>query len=137
MKRDSVLEQLVIEEATNLRNKATSKELSKLDYENLAGESTTWCIYGQMTGNCESLRAFKLIKKCAKKVYEVTNNINRFKNLELNGAPKIVTYSSRNSYYFSPIEIFVNKYKPKFNSESRKIKKLVSFLKGDTQELIF
>jgi hypothetical protein len=55
----------VRKEAEALRVHATKEELNKLDFENLDYSDRTRCIYGQMTGNCFSLRSAELINNCA------------------------------------------------------------------------
>lgn len=137
MKRDLVLEELVIEEATNLKKYATKEELSRLDYDNLDGDSKSRCIYGQMTGDCSSYRANELIIKCAQKVYNTTDTDDRIVKSVLNGKPyKIDKVNERLDFYISPIEKFLYKYKRGYK-ESTKIKKLVNFLQDKTQELKF
>jgi hypothetical protein len=55
----------VYEEAARLRQFAKKSELAKLDFDDLRPEVKTLCIYGSMTGNCDSLRSVELLKKCA------------------------------------------------------------------------
>ena len=59
------LKNKVIEEAKNLLVHATAKERAKLDFKDLMPQSHTHCIYGQMTGDCFSKRATKLLNLCA------------------------------------------------------------------------
>lgn len=122
-----ILCSLVIEEATNLREYATKKELNKLNLKNLYPSCTDTCIYGQMTGDCYSARAHKLISMCTSKIYK--GNLRYFK---LNGNPKTETLSERlylvNEYY-SPIEIFIA------NCLSEDKKSIINFLKGKTKTL--
>lgn len=138
MKRDLVLEQLVIEEATNLKRYATKEELSKLTYKNLDGGDQTLCVYGQMTGHCRTKRSYKLIRKCCKKIYEVQNHLNVITGSILSGKPKVlIDIYDRLDYYISPIEKFLYIYKPNLVKKSIKIKKLIDFLKDETKELKF
>lgn len=138
MKRDLILEELVIEEATNLKKYATKEELNKLNYETLNGGSVVNCIYGQMTDNCLSQRSQNLIIKCCKKVYKIVNENNRIKTSILNGKPKKLKVSfDRLDYYTSPIEKFLDLYKPDIFTKSTKVKKLIDFLQDKTQELKF
>lgn len=139
MKRDQVLLNLVVEEAVNLKKYATKKELSKLDYTHLAGNHPDNCIYGQLTGSCNSARAYRLIRKCCDKVYkeeESADIILLGKNL--NGKPKkLECPSSRLDYYSSPIENFLIRYKKEYIDSSIFAKKLIKFLKGEIDELKF
>ena len=139
MKKDPILEELVIKEATNLKKHATKQELAKLDYYRLSGDSITNCIYGQMTGNCGSSRSYRLIKKCCIKVYNVNKGYsNILIDNTLNGKPEnLKRPSDRLLYYVSPIEKFLYFYKKDSDTNSTKIKKLVAFLKDETKELKF
>ncbi len=137
MKKDKILEELVIEEAINLKKYAKKEELDKLDYDNLDGDCAYKCIYGQMTGDCESNRAYNLIKKCAIKVYNVTSDEDRIETSVLNGKPKnLKNYSDRLEHYISPIERFLFFYKSSQEVKSTKIQKLVKFLRDETKELV-
>lgn len=57
----------VRKEAEALRVHATSEELGRLSIDSLNPENMDNCIYGQITGNCHSVRAKELIKECAPK----------------------------------------------------------------------
>ena len=135
--KDLILEQLVIEEAINLKLHAKKSELQKLNIYYLNGDNSKTCIYGQMTNHCESERALTLIKKCAIRVYNI--GINDTFNGELNGSPLEINVKANNRllHYISPIEKFLYKYKPSEYSNSIKINKLVAFLKNETQILKF
>ena len=136
MKRDKVLDELVIEEATLLKKHATRQELNNLDYDNLDGSYKYSCIYGQITGNCTNKRANQLIYKCAKRIY-LSDEEDTFGG-KLNGAPeKITNDSNRLFYYVSPIEKFLYMYKKHTDLQSTKVRKLVKFLKGEIDQLTF
>lgn len=141
MKRDLELEALVIEEAKNIKNYAKKEEIDNLKYDYLAGYSKHDCIYGQMTGDCESERSYRLIHSCCNRVYSTQNTptgSNTIISSKLNGKPKqLGDYCNRARYYVSPIEKFLYLYKRDRNFHSTKIKKLVKFLKGEIQELKF
>lgn len=138
MKKDLILEELVIKEATNLKKYATKEELAKLKYKDLDGDSVISCIYGQITDSCLSKRSQDLIIKCCEKVYKTDASDNRIVNAILNGKPKKIKFSHhRLDYYASPIERFLAIYKPDEWTKSIKIKKLVDFLQDKTQELKF
>lgn len=89
--KKEILEQADIE-ARNLKKHAKKEELISLDFEKLDPESKSNCIYGLMTGNCNSKRAKSLILKCAKKVLVKSNEEKYFNNslvdYVLNGKPK-------------------------------------------------
>jgi hypothetical protein len=50
-------------EATHIRDNATKEEKSRLDFDELKPKTISNCIYGQMTGFCESKRAIELYPK--------------------------------------------------------------------------
>lgn len=138
-KRNEVLLQLVVDEATKLRKHATKKELNNLDYEGLIGESAYDCIYGQLTGDCKSGRAYGLIRKCCTKVYSEEKG-NNLRAIDLNGKPKVLSeegIGDRLYYYSSPIENFLVLYKADLFDNSVYVKRLVKFLKGEINELKF
>lgn len=58
-------------EAKALREHATKEELGKLDIRNLDANNPHCCVYGQLTGDCDSDRATVLMKRCAN-VYFMT-----------------------------------------------------------------
>lgn len=131
------LQKLVIKEATRLKKHATKEELSKLDFDTLHPDHWQRCIYGQMTGDCFSQRAYELILECAPRVYVAPLSDSTSCGLEpdgkLNGKPHSIKHHSvRGDYYFSPIERFI--YLP---GNKGKTKKLISFLKGKTTKLEF
>lgn len=55
----------VRKEAEALRVHATKEERERLDFSNLDPEVYDECIYGQMTGDCNSFRGIQLIEICA------------------------------------------------------------------------
>jgi len=60
--------ELVTKEAINLKANATQEELDNLNFNCLLPSDSTQCIYGQMTGNCDSKRAVELIRLSCKRV---------------------------------------------------------------------
>lgn len=137
------LEELVIQEAINIKKYAIPSELKKLDFHQLDENHVEKCIYGQMTGNCENPRANQLIDLCALKVYiPEIKAISNLTNYRLNGAPKDVKYSrtirhKRLLHLISPIERMLFLYLDKSKPKTKKVQKLVAFLKGDTDVLVF
>jgi hypothetical protein len=132
----TVLEKLVVEEATKLKQFATKEELDNLDYEYLDGNDFNNCIYGQMTDCCNSKRAYTLIQQCCERVYEA-GEADTFSG-KLNGKPKELDNAfTRTLHYVSPIEKFLYKHKEDIFIDSPKIEKLVQFLKGEIDVLNF
>lgn len=56
----------VLNEINLLKQNATKEELSQLNFETLNPDNGRLCIYGQITGDCFSNRAFELIQTCCK-----------------------------------------------------------------------
>lgn len=129
---------LVIEEAKALKKHATKEERAKLDYENLDAEHYSKCIYGQMTGDCYSVRAHQLIGVACKRVYVKDINKPSFKvgeNTKVNGKPKFTgDYLGRAGHvWLSPIEVFISKAEA--NGEHALLERLVKFIKGEIKSL--
>lgn len=132
----SVLFQLVKEESASLLKHASKTELSKLDI-NKVDNSRSSCIYGQMTGHCNSRRAIQLIKECSSHVYNVVNRC----ELTLNGSPKDKDRGNGiGIFFFSPIETMLQEidtrqqYYPFKVTDN--IRNLVNYLRGETDELV-
>lgn len=119
------LQDLVREEATNLKNAATAKELDKLNFETLCPSDEEYSIYGKMTGHCFSSRADDLIKKCCNEVLQSDSRHTVIKNISV--FDKTI---SKNRIYLSPIE-----YYSMAGSEVSN-KNLISYLKGEADTLI-
>jgi hypothetical protein len=131
-----LLKQLVVEEATKLKQYATDKELVKLEFSTLDPSFPNTCIYGQMTGNCFSERSKDLLLLCAKPYRRMGIN---------NGKTRATSFKTRyvgstfnpfkvpnREIIYSPIECFI--------SEDEKVcgqgrEKLIDFLQNKTQTL--
>lgn len=118
---DMELKQLVVDEATKLKQHATADELAGLDFERLDPRSPSMCIYGQMTGDCRSDRAIELLVLCA------------------------VSYALRAFYYKKPSSIILREFTESLGAysaiefyiyqEAAKNKTLINFLKNKTTTL--
>lgn len=117
------LTELVRQEAANLKKFAYKKELKNLDFNELNPLEYSRCIYGQMTGHCNSPRAIKLIRQCAEKVIESVGPVSQ--SNEINGSPK----NLKRYMFWSPIEVFVT------HAIEKKNKALIDYLKGETKTL--
>lgn len=126
------LNNLVKKEATLLRENATSEEKSRLNFNFFNPTMVDSCIYGQMTGHCDNLRANELIEKSCPRVFNNDKNgsLNE-DDIRLNGSP---INRSRHSYW-SPIEIYVYKNRHGVNVQNNKY--LINYIKGDTDKLKF
>ena len=111
------LKELTIKEATNLKQHITEQEKQKLSKKTFNPASVGFCIYGQLTGWCDSPRAIQLAKLCIGKVSVK----------ELDGS-RISTTKPKNNNRFSPLEVYI--YKHRGSGE-----KIINFLKGETDTL--
>lgn len=58
-----------------LKQNATESEIARLNINSLNANDINLCIYGQMTGDCTSLRAKDLMDKSCKRVFSRTFKI--------------------------------------------------------------
>ena len=134
-KRDELMQELVKTEASNLRRKATKDEIGNLDFYYLDSSNVTACIYGQMTGDCFSERANKLIVSCAERVYRFSSksgkdfNTDVLEKNKINGKP---TLEGRD-HYFSPIEVFIHNKKNRDNGNNERLVKYLEMVKGNRE----
>lgn len=107
----------VAAEATALKEHATAEELAKLDFSNLSANDVARCVYGQMTGYCDSERASILIMQCAPKLYNALydGQTHPIKDFE--------------TFYWSPIEKYIL-------GDDAKNANLIAFLKGERKDLV-
>lgn len=125
--------QLVVEEATNLRDKLKEEERDNLNIETLSPKYGTKCVYGQISGDCLNDRAVSLIKKCCSRMCTSNTVLKGYNNLTgatINGSPKrLYRYS-----FWSPIEVFIAQ---KGNRGNGNNKMLIDFLKKKRKTLRF
>jgi len=112
------LKELVVKEATNLKENATSEELARLDFETLNPRYYDHCIYGQMTGSCFSYRSLDLLKQCAVPYSDFT-----YRKVE----PEYL-FADNGSRSFSPIEFYIDQTDAQNDT-------LIDFLKGKIETL--
>lgn len=120
----------VIEEIHAIKTHATDEEKSKLDFHTFSPYNSQNCIYGQMTGECRSERAVKLIELCCKRLYSINES-------EINGTDinLLVEDAKSNGYeyksfgekWMSLLEHFIQHYSDNY--------RILNFIKGKTNEL--
>lgn len=126
----------VKKEAAAIRRNAAPDELNNLNIKEFNPLNEEECIYGQMTGNCRSIRAVDLITKCCKRFFknEVFGEFDDCKSdVEfsealgtcVNGKKSETPYSLE---YISSIEAYIAL--PTANT-----KNLIAYLKGETNDL--
>jgi hypothetical protein len=111
------LKEDVQKEAEALRVHATKEERERLDIETLDPANTKLCVYGLLTGDCDSPRASRLIKECAP-IY-ITGESDE------DGMETVAEFKS---YHYSPIEYYIAL--PEANNAN-----LISYLRGETETL--
>lgn len=137
----SVLEELVIAEATNIKKLALKRELKKLDFCNLVPDDHKSCIYGQMTGDCYGERAYELIRKSCTSVVDADYDNFKGELLDFNERAKVMGVEKTKEFndefrysFYSPIEVFITRKRNKKNGNNAK---LIAFLRGETDKLDF
>lgn len=114
----------VLEEAIHLRENATDEEKGKLDFDALRVSKNDRCIYGQMTGHCDSERAAELYKSKYNSVgtrSAENKGLTTFSELkELNPEGEFEEHVA----WFTPIEVYIT-------MKGAKNKSLIRFIKGE------
>lgn len=122
----------VVKEATKLRDTATAEELELLDFDEFDPLDVESCVYGQMTSECTSRRAVRLIRSCATKILFAAGGTPCEASCSLEHCSKKDFESERRigivSHYFSPIEIYIAQ-------DEADSKHLIDFLKGNVDTL--
>lgn len=132
------LKEDVRKEAEALRVHATIEERERLDIDELEPQFLDHCIYGLMTGNCNSERGVELIGKCACRyikdgglTYIAMEGFERIQRF-VNGDKVDNLYAIRNDdnedIHYSAIEAYI--LLPEANNAN-----LISFIKGETEAL--
>lgn len=129
----------VRKEVDAVKLNATPNEIARLEFKKLEPTSFTRCIYGQMTGDCQSLRASELILLCCPRYFE--NNLGNYESLEdavgeVNGKQiagigspeKLYQHRSDWLIHLSALEAYI--LAPEAKSEN-----LIAYLKGETDTL--
>lgn len=131
----------VRQEAQALRENATKEELAKLNFDKLRPSRPSGCIYGLMTGHCDSRRGTELIFICCPRyvnnpqskctpLKNLVEHVNGSKIKGVESADDFYDHRERGFYHLSAIEAYI--MSPEGNNEN-----LISYLKGeiDTLEL--
>lgn len=130
----------VKKEARALRENATKEEIGLLDREEFDPSDLNNCIYGQMTGDCQSERAAELIHLCCPRYFENNQNIvyesiegplsetNVEKIAGIDSAAELRDCRTGWLTYLSAVEAYI--MTPEANTEG-----LISYLKGESDTL--
>jgi len=128
----------VREEIENIKKHATIRQIGKLDFDSFDASEPALCIYGQMTGNCFNMPAFKLIKKCCVRYHledgscgynfsRIKNYINGTKQKPLSECDRKYNDRIHNRHY-SALEAYITFGEAK-NEE------VLAYIKGETETL--
>ncbi len=101
------LKKLVVDEALALRKYCTDEEKDRLDYEGIIPTKSSFCIYGQITGDCFSGRATELLNKCTKAYSGSIRQIKLLKKPEKFCSENRVCGISTPNNRYSPIEFYI------------------------------
>lgn len=135
----------VTHEVTMLKQHATIVELSELNFDTLQPSNTRRCIYGQLTGVCNSKRAKDLMDSCCIKVMDnITLGTIQgvdidFPTFKINGEYAGQTWSTSIKFnnmqvkyrmygYLSALEAYIV-------TKDAKNEHIIQFLRGEVSEL--
>jgi hypothetical protein len=110
-------------EATHLRNNATKEEKSNLDFDSIMPTYADQCIYGQMTGNCNSDRAKELYPKIFD--VDVLSNNSVQKAAETS---RTLEKEEDGFFYYTPIEVYIG-------AKDSNLAGLLKYIKGINKTL--
>ena len=120
----AVFLKMVQEELDSLRKNVTKEELNDLDFKSLDVEQEDCCIYGQMTGRCDSERAKELYPK-------VFYGINK----EAVDYWRVVRYFPFSKHSFIEGNNYTALEKYLFMVKEPQHKKVINYLKGELSEI--
>lgn len=118
LKKDFLIE--VMSEIDRIKSKATKEEISLLNFKSFNHYSSGSCIYGQMTGSCDSRRAEKLMRKS-------------YANISLNLISKKDNFKDQDfqkGCCFTALEKYL------YMVGATMHEKIIKYLKGEINELI-
>jgi hypothetical protein len=118
MKKETFIKK-VQKELDKIKKRATKEEIDKLDFNSFRYDSQVACIYGQMTGDCDSVRATEIKKKTFKEIDGFGDH----------SGYKFEQQDFKKGKEFTALE----KYLFMVNSETHK--EIIQYLKGETKEI--
>lgn len=112
----------VMDELDHIKQNATQEEISKLDIAVFSPTSRRSCIYGQMTGDCQSNRAKELYPKSLPTLGSKGESLSEGVEY-MNGMKRYL-----NDEYFTPLEAYLP-------LERANPKEIIEYLKGETETI--
>lgn len=125
----------VAAEAKALREHATKEELGRLQLHALDPMHTDYCVYGLMTGDCQSDRACDLIGNCCQRFFvnegvqlpkTVTTILKRVNGKKLKSVKEDRAFAIN---HLSAIEVYIGQS----NAQN---KNLIAYLRGEREDLV-
>lgn len=114
----------VIAEIKRIKRLATDEEIAKLNFSRFEHWSSCDCIYGQMTGHCDSKRANEIMPK---KFADVDAE---HSTIHVNHKYKFSDQSFKKGTYFTALEKYL------YMCPKTTHKHIFDFLKGKTKTLV-
>lgn len=120
--KKSVFLEMVQNELDTIKKRATKREIGRLNILTFNHKFHDLCIYGQMTGYCESKRAKKIMVKTFENVVKSLKDCNS----DFLSFSKQDNKTSKDlSYGFTPLEKYLYMVKKPMH------KKIIQYLKGE------
>ena len=112
----------VRKELKHIKANATKEEIDKLDIIDLDPSSAAHCIYGQMTGQCDSTRACELSSKISSEL----------RNIKISDTgSKYYTFLEVYIYEYTYVHEFETEEVEANNASTRHLNHILRYLKGD------
>jgi len=118
---------MAVSEIENIKKFATPGQIQKLNFYTLNPNSGFMCIYGQMTGFCNSDEAISLIKQCAA---PISSNFWLNYWQEANSAFIDIDEFDNTRTYFTPLENYICFCEPE------NIMRIIAYLRGEQDSLL-
>lgn len=119
MNKNEELKRAVLKEVEALKKHATPEQISELNLLEIDPNSSTNCIYGQMTGNCFSVETAELVRLCA---MPYSDSISEFKS-------PVDKFNDPEVRSFTALEFYIT------FAEKSCLKKIVLFLQDELKKL--
>lgn len=130
----------VAKEAKALKEHATNRELSNLDFESFDPGNPNECIYGQMTGICTSPRAHELIANCCIRLVdnEKYDDSDGFETIaeSINGEVESVEQLNEKRDKSGCALLYVSTLEAYIMYEGADNENLIAYLKGERKDLV-
>ena len=121
---------IVSEEINNIKNKATKEEKNRLNFEGFRHQYPENCIYGQMTGRCDSSRAEELTSKTLESIYVSCTP------QYLEGHIPFEYLDRSSGDIFTPLEQYLYMSATKSGRKSKMHREIIEYIKGERATLV-